>query len=330
MKTVKQIREEYESRILGKNLEEIMIEANVDGLSDKNNKSLSRVSPIPSAKEMPMMLIFRRVQYRVFPNRQVVALYYSSMVNKYLSIPFGPNGNLNLSESTLHDQLDERWWQEYLPGYKDSKEAKDKWKKGDKKGAIWSGVKSVSKGLATGAAVSGAAGLGKFALGKLAGAGASAAGAAAGAAAGSTAGNAASKAADFAANPLKGFERLGGNKPQQSITPTKSSWSKPKNLHTTHNSILKQADVLRAKAATRSSSPMVENKISDLRKMLSENIPNKDISINGKTITINSSIAKRIVETYDSLNVKNRKIFEHMINTDMDSFKRLINFTIKQ
>ena len=50
------------------------------------------------------MLIFRRVQYRVFPNNQVVALYYSNMVNKYLSIPFGADGNLNLSESSVLDE----------------------------------------------------------------------------------------------------------------------------------------------------------------------------------------------------------------------------------
>ena len=53
------------------------------------------------------MLLFRRVAYRLYPNKQVVALYYSKLVDKYLSVPYGPDGNLNLSESSVYNTYEE-------------------------------------------------------------------------------------------------------------------------------------------------------------------------------------------------------------------------------
>ena len=97
MKTLKQIREEYNGKYVSQvdNLpEELMLE-------DKN------IRVVPSTKEMPSLLIFRRISFRLYPKGQVIALYYSKLLDKYLSIPFGPGGNLNLSESTIHDTLEE-------------------------------------------------------------------------------------------------------------------------------------------------------------------------------------------------------------------------------
>jgi hypothetical protein len=96
MKTLKQLREEYDNS-MPQIPEEILLEA----------KDKSLMGPIiPSPKEMPVMLLFRRISYRVFPNKQVVALYYSKMIDKYFSVPFGPTGNVNVNEARM---IDEDW-----------------------------------------------------------------------------------------------------------------------------------------------------------------------------------------------------------------------------
>ena len=104
MKTIKQLREEYDNIVLDEMhfaSDEVMLE----GRESSAIKSSDRATPSPSS--MPAMLLFRRIAYRQYPNKQVVALYYSKLVNKYLSIPFGPDGNLNLSEAVVLDSIDE-------------------------------------------------------------------------------------------------------------------------------------------------------------------------------------------------------------------------------
>ena len=98
MKTIKQIREEHDGTIIGAP-DKLMLEGR--GVMKSSGKG------VPSPNEMPAMLMFRRVSYKMFPGHQTVALYYSKLVNKYLSIPFGPDGNLNLSEAVVHDDLSE-------------------------------------------------------------------------------------------------------------------------------------------------------------------------------------------------------------------------------
>ena len=97
MKTLKQIREEYNDKFVSQAEflpEELMLE----------NKGMA------TYKDMPSLLIFRRLSFRLYPKNQVVALYYSKLLDKYLSIPFGPGGNLNLGESVVYDTLDEACW----------------------------------------------------------------------------------------------------------------------------------------------------------------------------------------------------------------------------
>ena len=64
--------------------------------------------------------------------------------------------------------------------------------------------------------------------------------------------------------------------------------------------------------------------------MLSEGSSHTTLQINGNDVTLNSSMAKRIVELYDSVNSKNKKAIELMLNEDMSSFKKLIQFSIKR
>ena len=74
---------------------------------------------------------------------------------------------------------------------------------------------------------------------------------------------------------------------------------------------------------------IAENKIFDIQNMLNEGNDTMDLSINGRTVTLNNSMAKKIIRVYESVNTKNKKIVESMLNEDLDSFKKLLNFSIK-
>ena len=129
------------------------------------------------------------------------------------------------------------------------------------------------------------------------------------------------------ANPNK----LGQNKSGRPGSVGKSTWDKARpNVDATTQSKLKQADVARAKTATQKDPVVAENKISDIRQMISEGIESKNLQINGRTVTLNTGMAKRILEVYDSVNLKNKRIVESMINSDLETFKKLLNFSIKQ
>ena len=87
--------------------------------------------------------------------------------------------------------------------------------------------------------------------------------------------------------------------------------------------------VYKAKMKKASLAPVSENKIIDIRTMVNEGVDNMDLSINGRQVTLNTSMAKRILEVYDSVNTKNKKIVEGMLNEDLESFKKLLNFSIR-
>lgn len=365
MKTIRQIREEYDDIFLNQvdNLpEEIMLEG---------VKSKSSASPVPSSKEMPMMLVFRRIQYRIFPNKQVVALYYSRMINKYLSIPYGPDGNVNLSEATIMEpeMLDEDWqkvnrrdktdglsqaavnaYRRENPGSKlktavteknpkgkraarrksfcsrmggmkkrltSAKTARDPDSRINKALRRWNCEESFKQKLQEKRmqrdegftdAISG--------IGNAIGGIGSAIGRGAGAVVDAVKG-----AAKFAMNPLEGSKPLGQSKSARANIKKGSVKPKVTDVSPTYSSKIRQAELSRTKVQ--------ENKISDIRKALDENVKLMDLNINGKTVTLNNSMAKRIVEVYDSVNTKNKKIVEGMLNEDLESFKRLLNFSIK-
>lgn len=69
-----------------------------------------------------------------------------------------------------------------------------------------------------------------------------------------------------------------------------------------------------------------EEIIMQLRKIKEE----KEININGKTIIINKTIAEKIVETYNSLSKDNKKKMSDMLNESTESFKKVIDFAIRQ
>jgi len=313
MKTLKQIREEYNSKSSTQveNLpEEVLLEKNV----------------IPSTKEMPSLLIFRRVSFRSYPKGQVVALYYSRTMDKYLSVPIGPGGNINLSESVVTDTLDEACWDNYkqegmkkkgnkmvpncVPVEEQGSSATRYTERPTYEEKVASlRAKKMEEGL--GDAVSGA--IGGYMRGGLKGA-----------LKGGLKGLLKSKSDDD-----KGSSKEKGDFDTADM---KSSSEKSKAVARTHSSWENRASsdpVYQSKAKRAAIAPIHENKITDIRAMIKEGIDNMDLSINGRTITLNTSMAKRILEVYDSVNTKNKKIVEGMLNEDLESFKKLLNFSVR-
>jgi len=468
MKTIKQIREEYDNTVLEHDApDELMLEGRENAVMKAADKA------VPSPSVMPTMLMFRRVAYRQYPGKQVVALYYSKLVNKYLSIPFGPDGNLNLSEAVVLDEgagleaikgglkgaakgafkghvfgaavaggpgaaagtlaggaigaykgakkaynkakennMEEDWsdakyknpeggltkagvmrYRRENPGSKlqtavttkpsklkkgskaanrrksfcarmggmkkrltSAKTARDpdsrinkalrKWnceesfrqKLNEKRqeridenplvmGALRAAGPMIVRGAQAAAPIVARGGRAILRGGKAAikGLGRLATSAAAGAAAGSAAANA-SKGSEDKGSPM--FEPHKGELIRdKSSAKTTSSWKSAKSTDDTFQSRYKAS--LSKEFSPSSKRQVAENKISDIQNMINEGVDNMDLSINGRTVTLNNSMAKKIIRVYESVNTKNKKIVESMLNEDLDSFKKLLNFSIK-
>lgn len=305
MKSLKQIREENNVG-LSKQIEILSDEVVLESAFSKDAGHPE--AKIPSSKQMPTILIFRRITYRTYPKGQVIALYYSKMVDKYLSIPFGPTGNLNLSESFVTDTLEEACWKGYqMVGMK---------KKGNRKVPNCVPVEEdwVSDGMSAAGGMAGTAlggpvggAIGKW-LGKKLGS--------------KLSGDDKEKQAPAQSAPEpedKPNVSRGGSSAAKIHT---GSAKRPSSSDAVYQSKMKQATLKQATSVQ-------ENKITDIREMINENIDSKDININGRTITLNTSMAKRILEVYDSVNTKNKKIVESMLNDDLESFKKLLTFSIR-
>jgi hypothetical protein len=446
MKTLKQIREEYNSNFLSVSTDEIMLEATGD------SKQKSRSFDVPSPQVMPTLLMFRRVTYRKYPDHQTVALYYSKAVDKYLSIPFGPTGNLNINEATIYDTIEEL---DLCEGAK--------WEavKGGVKGAAHGAAKGFYRGAAVaaepGAAIGGVVGAvhGAYKGAKKAydkskdemhedwqsvnrkdktdGLSQKAVNAYRRENPGSKlktavteknpTGKRASRRKSFCSrmggmkkrltsaktardpdsrinkalrrwnceesfkskleekrtiqnenlinlaikaygayktfkNFTKNFTSGGSDedqdqtKQQKKSNDNSASNQQPEKMLSTdikksktkvttpgmnrgdspidksrHNTVMrKEYDAARKKEIA----SIAENKISDIRSMINSGETLHEMNINGRSVTLNTSMAKRILEVYDSVNTKNKKIVESMLNEDLESFKKLLNFSIRK
>lgn len=254
MKTLKQIREETRSRVHISGDEESLLEAKIG-------------EKYASLSDMPMILVFKRRSYRIYPDKQTVALYYNSLTDKYLSIPFGPKGNLNLSEAQ-EVELDE-----FAP-----------------LAAAGTLAKSAVKGAAS------------WALNK---------------AKNALAGGNAASSGSSASTPVEPtYKRADKFKKLQA----KSGFDR----QTTTSDA-----TLRAKMKAADLKNIKESNITILKKMVKENIQSQEILIGDKPLTVSNIMAKKITEVYDSVNRQNKKQIETMLNESVDSFKNLLNFSLK-
>jgi hypothetical protein len=253
------------------------------------------IKPVSRMADMPMVLSFRRRSYRPMGAGQTVALYYCSTLDKYLSIPFGPGGalgdNLNLSEETEEEE-------EYVvESFEDRLERL-------REDFVSAGMSAAGAAAKAGGATSFLGKVGKF--GKKLSKGLT-----------KLLQKAAKGVGDDSSKPTDDLDNTLNRDPHEVKTKNTFQYKAPSDA--TYQARLK------AKASS-----LQENSIKDLRKMLSEGSSHTTLHINEKDVTLNSSMAKRIVELYDSVNAKNKKQIELMLNEDMASFKKLIQFSIKR
>lgn len=278
------------------------------------------------------------------------------------AIPVKESFRENLRIIREERQLDEISWEDVKSGTKKAAEftgdvtgisdvvsAVGKARKGDISGAAWDAAKGVGKGAATFAtggiahagvrgAIAGVRALragrgvaaaartakrsaitskgGRLAGGIVRGAGKLAAGAAGlGAAALSGLGDA------FKTEPSKSEYTFGSIKPQIG--------GSPESL---------QTQARKANIAYGGSTPGAfmgyqaqqnESTISTLKQIVENNVPSQQLQIGEETISINKSIAKKIVKLHESLNRTNKKKLERMLNEDIVSFRKVVNFALK-
>lgn len=72
-----------------------------------------------------------------------------------------------------------------------------------------------------------------------------------------------------------------------------------------------------------------ESVISQAKALISEGTDEKVITIKESTINLHKSVAKKLIKVYESLNNTNRKKFEKMLNEDVTSFKKALQFALR-
>lgn len=73
-----------------------------------------------------------------------------------------------------------------------------------------------------------------------------------------------------------------------------------------------------------------ESNIKVLKNIVENNIKSQDIQIGERSITVSNIVAKKLVNVYESLNKDNKKKIENMLNESVSSFRKAINFAIRQ
>lgn len=70
------------------------------------------------------------------------------------------------------------------------------------------------------------------------------------------------------------------------------------------------------------------NNLDVLKMIVENNITHKNIQFGDMSVRVNNRIAKKVLTIYESLNKKNKKKIEKMLNEDAGSFKKVINFAV--
>jgi hypothetical protein len=73
-----------------------------------------------------------------------------------------------------------------------------------------------------------------------------------------------------------------------------------------------------------------ESVLKSIKKMVSEGTTEMQLNICENSITINNTIAQKIVSVHESLNKDNKKQFENMLGESVESFKKIVNFAVRQ
>lgn len=262
---------------------------------------------IPAEKDVPVVIILQRKAIRVFPDNQKIALYYSPALDKYVSIPYGPKNDalgIHLSEVALPA----------LPVIGAAIGAAGRAVipravSGGKKALSW-GKKKLKDYMQ------------KRAERKKAKKEAEAARIAAAAAAGGAVGGG-------------GRSSGGGSGGDDASTPRRTDQSG----YTIGQNIKPQVGGPGQRATVSGQEVEMQRRLFGIKESASNfqiikhivenNIKSHDISFDDKPITVSNRIAKKLVHVHESLNSKNKKKLESMLNEDVTSFKKAINFAIR-
>lgn len=66
-----------------------------------------------------------------------------------------------------------------------------------------------------------------------------------------------------------------------------------------------------------------------IKKMISDNITERTIAFGKEEITINNTVAKKIMSVHESMNRQNRKTMENALNESLDSFNKVVTFVTR-
>jgi hypothetical protein len=118
---------------------------------------------------------------------------------------------------------------------------------------------------------------------------------------------------------------------QQQQDRRKRSFSLKANVSAPKGSSYNPARDEKQRQAVYRQSKMQEQTLIDQLKMIKDQDANEYIiNINESNVMINSTIANKIVNVYESLNNKNKVKFERLLNESSESFKKVVNFSLRQ
>jgi hypothetical protein len=72
------------------------------------------------------------------------------------------------------------------------------------------------------------------------------------------------------------------------------------------------------------------NVLDTIKSIVENNIPEKTIQFNENEITINNTVAKKLLNVYESVNKTNKKKMEQMLNENATSFNKVLTFAVRQ
>jgi hypothetical protein len=73
-----------------------------------------------------------------------------------------------------------------------------------------------------------------------------------------------------------------------------------------------------------------ESVIDTIKNMVTNNIQETKLSFNEQEITINNTVAKKLLTVYESINKTNKKKMEQMLNENATSFNKVLMFAVRQ
>ncbi len=73
-----------------------------------------------------------------------------------------------------------------------------------------------------------------------------------------------------------------------------------------------------------------ESVINTIKNMVTNNIQETKLSFNEQEITINNTVAKKLLTVYESINKTNKKKMEQMLNENATSFNKVLMFAVRQ